>query len=135
MTGTVSRTIFAAAMTAVLGLAWSGASPVFAAQRVALVIGNASYAHAPALANPLNDATDIGAALDRLGFAVTRLENAGYAALRRGILEFQRAASASENAVVFYVGHGIEVDQRNFPVSVDARLASDQDVEFEAVSA
>ena len=107
--------------------------PAPAAQRVALVIGNASYAHAPTLANPLNDAADIGGALGRLGFAVTRLENAGYAALRRGLLEFQRAASASEIAVVFYAGHGIEVDQRNFLVPVDARLASDQDVEFEAV--
>ena len=133
MTGTVARTTFAAAMTAVLWLTWTGASPAFAAQRVALVIGNASYAHAPGLANPLNDAADIGAALDRLGFAVTRLENAGYAALRRGLLEFQRAASTSEIAVVFYAGHGIEVDQRNFLVPVDARLASDQDVEFEAV--
>ena len=133
MNGTVSRTTCAAAMTAVLCLAWGGASPAFAAQRVALVIGNATYAHVPALANPLNDAADIGAALDRLGFAVTRLENAGYAALRRGLLEFQRAASASEIAVVFYAGHGIEVDQRNFLVPVDARLASDQDVEFEAV--
>ena len=133
MNGTVSRTTFAAAMTAVLCLAWGGTSPAFAAQRVALVIGNATYAHVPALANPLNDAKDVGATLDRLGFAVTRLENAGYAALRRGLLEFQRAASASEIAVVFYAGHGIEVDQRNFLVPVDARLASDQDVEFEAV--
>ena len=109
------------------------AGPALASQRVALVIGNASYAHAPALANPLNDASDIGAALGRLGFSVTRLDNAGYAALRRGLLEFQRAASASEMAVVFYAGHGIEVDRRNFLVPVDARLASDQDVEFEAV--
>ena len=105
-----------------------------AVPRVALVIGNAEYVHAPALTNPVNDAMDVGAALTRLGFTVTRIENAGYAALRRGLLEFQRAASASEVAVVFYAGHGIEVDQRNFLVPVDARLASDQDVEFEAVS-
>ena len=107
--------------------------PAPAAQRVALVIGNATYAHVPALANPLNDAADIGGALDRLGFAVTRLENADRASLWRGLQEFALAASASEIAVVFYAGHGIEVDQRNFLVPVDARLASDQDVEFEAV--
>ena len=104
-----------------------------AAPRVALVIGNASYTHAPALANPLNDAADIGTALERLGFAVTRLENVGDAEMRRGLKEFRRAASASEVAVVFYAGHGIEVDGRNFLVPVDARLASDQDVEYEAV--
>ena len=107
--------------------------PASAAQRVALVIGNASYAHAPALANPLNDAADVGAALRRLGFEVTRLRNTSYATLRRGLQEFTRAASASEVAVVFYAGHGIEVDQSNFLVPVDARLESDQDVEFEAV--
>ena len=104
-----------------------------AAPRVALVIGNASYAHAPALANPLNDAADVGAALGRLGFEVTRLENADRSSLWSGLQEFALAASASEVAVVFYAGHGIEVDQRNFLVPVDARLANDQDVEFEAV--
>ena len=107
--------------------------PAAASQRVALVVGNAAYAHAPALANSLNDAADMGAALARLGFSATRLGNAGYAGLRRGLQEFRRAASASEVAVVFYAGHGIEVDRRNFLVPVDARLASDQDVEFEAV--
>ena len=45
--------------------------PALAAQRVALVIGNATYAHAPALANPLNDAADIGGASERLGLSVT----------------------------------------------------------------
>ena len=109
------------------------AGPVLASQRVALVIGNAVYAHAQALANPLNDAADIGAALGRLGFSVTRIENAGQVQLRRGLQEFALAASASEVAVVFYAGHGIEVDRRNFLVPVDVRLASDQDVEFEAV--
>lgn len=46
------------------------AGPATAAQRVALVIGNAAYAHAPALANPLNDAADVSAVLGRLGFDV-----------------------------------------------------------------
>ena len=109
------------------------AAPAPAAPRVALVIGNATYAHAPALANPLNDAADIGAVLERLDFSVTLVENAGHAALRKALLEFTLAASASEMAVVFYAGHGIEVDRRNFLVPVDARLASDEVVEFEAV--
>ena len=120
---------FAAAM---FSLMWFVAS-ASAGQRVALVIGNASYAHASSLANPLNDATDIGAALNRLGFSVTRLDNADYSDLRRGLQQFSLAASASEMAVVFYAGHGIEVDKRNFLIPVDARLLSDADVDFEAV--
>ena len=108
-------------------------APAQAAKRVALVIGNAVYAHAPRLANPLNDASDIGAALSRLGYAVTKLENAEYDAMRRGLRAFTRAASGAEAAVVFYAGHGIEVDKRNFLVPVDARLSSDREVEFETV--
>ncbi len=109
------------------------ATPASAGQRVALVIGNASYAHAPSLANPLNDANDMGAALERLGFSVTELPNASRAELWDGLQKFSLAASASEMAVVFYAGHGIEVDKRNFLIPVDARLLSDADVEFEAV--
>ena len=133
MTAGRSIRVFAMRVAAVLLLLTAVADPAWSGQRVALVIGNAAYAHAPRLANPLNDLADIGAALERLGFAVTRLENADYAALRRGLLEFTRAASASEIAVVFYAGHGIEVDQRNFLVPVDARLLSDRDIEYEAV--
>ena len=120
-------------LLAAAGLLALTAAPVLAQQRVALVIGNATYTHAPRLANPLNDATDISAALARLGFAVTKLENANQGELRQGLLAFTRAASAAEVAVVFYAGHGIEVDQRNFLVPVDAKLSSDQDVEFETV--
>ena len=120
----------AAALLLLLALA----GPAFAGQRVALVIGNGSYAQAPSLANTLNDAADMGAALERLGFEVTSIENADVETLRRGLHEFKRAASVSDVAVVFYAGHGIEVDRRNFLVPVDARLQSDGDVEFETVS-
>ena len=126
------RSLLLLAAAAMFGLQLH-TTPVSAGQRVALVIGNASYAHAPSLANPLNDASDVGTALDRLGFAVTRLHNADYSELRRGLQQFSLAASASEMAVVFYAGHGIEVDKRNFLIPVDARLLSDADVEFETV--
>ena len=107
---------------------------VWASQRIALVIGNAAYEHAPRLANPLNDANDIGAALGRLGFKVTKLENADYDGIRQGLRAFTRAAASAEIALAFYAGHGIEVDKRNFLIPVDARLLSDREVEFETVS-
>ena len=135
MTGSRNLSIRSWAAAVVPGLLTLAllAGPALASSRVALVIGNAGYTHAPALANPLNDAADIAAALGRLGFAVTRLENAGYAALRRGLQSFRRDAAAAQIAVVFYAGHGIEVNRRNFLVPVDARLQSDGDVEYEAV--
>ena len=113
------------------GAVWSGAAG--AAERVALVIGNGAYEHVKRLPNPGNDATDVARAFERLGYAVTRLDDAGETELRQGLRDFRRAASASEVAVVFYAGHGMEVDGRNFLVPVDARLQSDQDVEYEAV--
>ena len=68
---------------------------VTAAERVALVVGNATYAHAPHLANPLNDAADIGAALQRLGFTVDRLDNADKAELERALHKLSQAATGS----------------------------------------
>ena len=118
----------------VLALCLLCALPVHSSQRVALVIGNANYEHAPLLANPINDAVDLSAALERLGFAVTRLENLSRQNLHRSLQEFSRAVEVSEVAVVFYAGHGIEVDRKNYLIPVDAELASDRDVDFEAVS-
>ena len=119
---------------AVVVLSWTAAvASASAGERVALVIGNAAYAHATALATPVNDAADIGAALERLGFAVTRVENADQAALRGSLRDFASAAADSEIALVFYAGHGIAFDGRNYLVPVDAQLSSDADVEFEAV--
>ena len=65
--------------------------------------------------------------------SVTLLENADYDALRQGLRAFTRSATTAKIAVVFYAGHGIEVDRRNFLIPVDARLESDLDVEFETV--
>ena len=104
-----------------------------AERRVALVIGNSAYAHTSVLANPLNDAADVAAAFERLGFAVTRLENAGGAEMRSALLEFSEAAFRSDVAVVFYAGHGIEVDGENYLVPVDARLKTDRAVTLETV--
>ena len=104
-----------------------------AAERVALVIGNHEYKHVRDLVNPKKDAADIGAALARLGFAVTPLENAGYQDLRQGLQRFEEAAARSKIAVVFYAGHGIEVDKHNYLVPVEARLATDRAVKYEAI--
>ena len=134
ITGATSkvRTFFLKYAVLALCLLW--ALPVHSTQRVALVIGNASYQHAPLLANPINDAVDLSAALERLGFSVTRLENLNRQSLHRSLQEFSRAAEVSEVALVYYAGHGIEVDRKNYLIPVDAKLANDRDVDFEAVS-
>ena len=106
-----------------------------AEQRVALVIGNAAYTHpsVSVLANPLNDAADVAAALERRGFAVTQLENAGKREMERGLIEFSEAAARSDVAVVFYAGHGMEVDGENYLVPVDAELKTDRHFKLETI--
>jgi formylglycine-generating enzyme required for sulfatase activity len=108
-------------------------SIVFAEKRLALVIGNSKYQHVPRLANPANDASDMAQRLQGLGFGVTRGLDQDQQGLRRLLQEFARTSAGADMAVVFYAGHGMEVDGRNWLVPVDARMQSDVDVEFEAV--
>ena len=110
------------------------AVPSFAADRVALVIGNGAYQRVPALPNPSRDAADITRALERLDFKVTQLNNATAADMRKSLVEFGRAAEGSMIAVVFYAGHGMEAGGENWLIPTDAALRSDTDVESEAVS-
>lgn len=125
-----SATIRFAAIVLVAGLT---IAPAWADQRVALVVGNSAYQHVPPLATPVHDAADVAAALERLGFAVMRVDDADQGSLRRSLRTFATQAAAAETAVAFYAGHGFTVDGRNFLVPVDALLASSQDAEFEAV--
>ena len=104
-----------------------------AADRIALVIGNSVYQHVSALPNPGNDAADLGASLRRLGFDVTAVPDAGLAELTRALRQFARRSSGVEVALVFYAGHGMEMDGVNYLVPVDARLERDTDVKFDTV--
>ena len=122
-----------AASATLAGAVLLSAGPAGAAGRVALVIGNGAYEHAAPLANPGNDARAVGDAFERLGYTVTRLMDADYDALRKGLRRFKQAARGKEVAVVFYAGHGIGVAGRNFLVPVDAELGYADAVEDEAI--
>ena len=105
-----------------------------AAGRVALVVGNSDYAHIGRLPNPVNDAADVGAALRRLGFEVTVAENAGLSALTAALRTFTRDSEDADVALVFYAGHGMEMDGVNYLLPVDARLERDTEVRYETVT-
>ncbi|MBR0800461.1 caspase family protein [Bradyrhizobium jicamae] len=88
-------------------------------RRVALVIGNGSYAHVTALPNPTNDARAIAKNLRDIGFAVTEGINLDRNDMQTTIHEFLREAAQSQIAVVYYAGHGVQIDGRNYLVPVD----------------
>jgi uncharacterized caspase-like protein len=112
----------------------SGALPGHAQTRIALVIGNSAYRNVAVLPNPQNDAADITASLQRLGFSVRSLNDATLEAMRRALLQFGRDAQGADMAVVFFAGHGMEIGGENWLIPVDAELRSDRDAENEAVS-
>ena len=102
--------------------------------RVALVIGNAAYDHAARLANPLNDARAVAERFTALGYDVLHAEDVDGSAFRLALAQFSQMALGAEIAVVFYAGHGIEMDGRNFLIPVDARMESDVTARFETVA-
>ena len=109
--------------------------PAFAEKRVALVIGNAVYQNVPRLPNPANDGTTIATTLKNAGFDVVDSRHDLTAAdTRRALRDFADRARDADIAVVYYAGHGIEVDGGNYLIPVDAKLERDTDVYDEALS-
>ncbi len=131
-------TVFSTAVVALLslGILTSIPAPSFAAdKRVALVIGNSAYKRVMQLPNPSRDAAAMAELLKKSGFDVVESRNnLSITDMRRAIREFSDKARDADIAVVFYAGHGIEVDGINYLVPVDAALERDLDIEDEAVS-
>lgn len=94
------------------------------AKRVALVIGNSKYVHAVALPNPANDAHLIASTLRNAGFQVIEGVDQDNAGMHSLISQFTEQSYDAELAVIFYAGHGMQVDGKNFLIPVDAELTS-----------
>ena len=91
-------------------------------RRVALVIGNGAYARVRPLPNPTNDARAMAKSLRDIGFVVTEGTDLDRAAMQATIRDFLRDAARSQVAVVYYAGHGVQIDGRNYLVPVDIQF-------------
>jgi uncharacterized caspase-like protein len=108
---------------------WLGCSSAFAEKRVALVIGNSAYQKVAKLPNPANDAAAVAAMLKAAGFdSVESRANLSAVDLRKALRDFGSKARDADMAVVYYAGHGIELDGINYLIPVDAALETDADV-------
>jgi uncharacterized caspase-like protein len=112
------------------------AGPVTAAERrVALVIGNAAYAHIAALKTPINDAKSVATRLRRLGFAdVLEQYDIDLAAMSTALDTFGSRAEGADWALIYYAGHGLELAGRLHLAPTDAKLASANDLERETIT-
>ncbi len=102
--------------------------------RIALVIGNSAYAGNLALANPSNDAKDMAETLRSMGFGVVEVIDGNRAQMLDAVDRAGKALSSKQGVgMLFYAGHGLQLDWHNFMVPVDARLASAGDVAKQTV--
>ncbi len=100
--------------------------------RLALVIGNGAYP-GNALANPPNDAADMAALLKQSGFEVIQRENASLKEMHRALREFGDRLTRETLGLFFFAGHGVQVRGRNYLLPVDADVAREDEVAFNAL--
>ena len=112
----------------------SGLSGAAAPQRrVALVIGNAAYPENP-LGNPGNDASDMAALLQRLGFSVTLVRDADKRTMEEAVRTFTTEVPKGSLGLFYFSGHGAQLDGFNYLLPV-GRFREPSDVKYGAVPA
>ena len=105
------------------------------AARKALLIGNASYS-SKTLKNPINDASDLEAALKELGFVTTLIKDADYAAMKCGIDSFTEGLERNDEAIFYFSGHGVQIADNNYLIPIGDRNLKDKiDFDTNAISA
>jgi len=91
--------------------------------RVALVIGNGAYRSVPELENSRNDADDISEQLKRVGFAVIDGRDLDRSAMYAALGRFAQRVRGTDAGLVYYSGHGMQINGQNYLVPVDLKLA------------
>jgi uncharacterized caspase-like protein len=102
--------------------------------RLALVVGNGAYQSTSRLANPVNDAGDLAAALKGIGFEVIVGTDLDKRAFEATVRDFARRLPKVDVALFYYAGHGLQVGGRNYLIPTDAQLQSERDLDFEGVA-
>jgi uncharacterized caspase-like protein len=102
--------------------------------RVAVVIGNAAYAGAT-LPNAANDAKAMSSVLTGMGFEVVLAHDAGKARMDQAIAQAHDLLHGKNGiGLLYYAGHGLQVDWHNYLVPVDAAPQSAADVPRQTVN-
>jgi len=102
-------------------------------KRTALIIGNSGYSELRRLRNPANDAQAIATQLRRLGFTVVQLVDADKRAMERALRRFGDLSQSAEVSLVYFAGHGLQVDGKNYLLPVDARIRRKRDLNYETI--
>jgi uncharacterized caspase-like protein len=95
-----------------------------AEKRVALVIGENDYKTIRKLDNAADDAQSVEDTLEKLGFDVTLEANRDLRRMRRALDDFREDGAGADVALVFFAGHGVEIDGDNRLLPTDADASS-----------
>jgi Caspase domain len=113
-----------------------GTHSASAESRLALVIGQSAYRSVPALPNPANDARAVTQLLTDSGFEVSTASDLSQNQIREAVSAFAgkvEAKGADTVALVFYAGHGLQIDGENYLVPVDIDVKREADIPLQAV--
>jgi hypothetical protein len=123
------------ALPVILILSVAPVFPSFAADRYALVIGNAKYPDAEApLKELINDARDVADELKRDGFNVEVGENLTGDAMRRAFDRLYGRIKPGSVTLVFFSGFGVQSNRQSFMIPVDAQIWTEADVRRDGFS-
>src|ERR1700723_2007398 len=119
----------------VFSLAPIFSSAAIAADRFALVIGNAKYPDADApLKEPVNDARSISDELKRDGFTVEVGENLTGDGMRKAFERLYGHIKPGNVALIFFSGYGVQSNRQSFMIPVDAQIWTEADVRRDGIS-
>jgi hypothetical protein len=111
----------------------AAATPIasFHGNRLALVIGNGDYANLPKLTNPPNDARSIAQVFEKMGYKTQLLLDGSGQSIRNAVRKFASDSASADVAVVYYAGHGAQLDGRNYLLPIDTDIPrTAADIEF-----
>jgi hypothetical protein len=112
----------------------AAAGGAHAQSRVALIVGNGAYQHAPELPRTVQDAGEMAKSFERLGFTTIKAFDASYNEFRSAIRTFNDQTRSVEYAVVYFAGYGVDMRGENYLLPTDADLRSELDVLDETIS-
>ena len=104
-------------------------------RRVALITGNDTYTHLPALNNARKDAEDMAVKLRELGLKTIPKVNATERDMARAVRDFEGRLSSGAIGLAFFAGHGIQADGKNYLIPANAQIEVEADLSVEAITA
>jgi uncharacterized caspase-like protein/uncharacterized protein YcfL len=106
-----------------------------AERKVALVIGNNDYQNVPKLEKAVNDSVAVSRELSKIGFEVIHLTNANQRRMNQGVNEFTQKIAGGGVGILYFAGHGVQINNQNFLLPVDMDAPKDpNDIDDQAIS-